>query len=881
MKLFGFRRKPEWQHADPQRRLAAVETLQDPALKTALPELAQTDPDPAVRIAALARIDDLAVLERRMRGEHEPSVAQAAKQRLIQRLCASDIELGAALEALRQVHDETVLGEVAEHAAAAPLRRLALERSQRSNLKLQRCMHDADPELRLWLLSEIDDADALQRIADSVRKKDKRLARAARDKLDALRIAAGDPAALEARALSLAEQAGRLARELPSDGGRQLQSLQQEWQALNSRLGETTQRRVQGAIDTADLALRAARGEWTAPAPAVAAPTVDPLQAARDRLAQWQAALPTSDQPEFDARLQALQTDLAAFKSELSAAEVEALQPELTRLAEGIEQLQQQRREQHKAQRSAARQAEREARERQLEQALTTVEQALKAGQAQAAQEAWQALAKPGELPGPLRRRWQACQQGLHELTEAQRWASRQARQRLCEDADALHGSGLHPDAVASRVKELQAEWARLDQIDGDQAPPSDAGISRRFRAICHHALSPAKAYFEKRRELRGERAQAVEQMLAAAPSPEADVAALLQRQKALRDGLNQLRDVAAAQRNELAAQIRAELDAIHATLNQQREQALQAKRKLLAKLKRDLGAVDNEAGIRLAKAAQSEWRQLPRGRRQDEDTLWKELRELIDPLFAGLRERQDAEQAERQQLEQEASQILEELEALAKDDERLLHADAHMESLRLRWRELSRPPLSDTRSDTRGEAPSRQRAPAALLDERRFDRACATVQQAQTQRQRQRELEQLDTLCLAGDWLAEHRASSTPDIEALQARLAELDLPSNARAQLEAGLNNPPAADTPAALLAVRAELAAGLESAAADQGLRRQEQMQRLARKLEGSVQIEPADEVLACLIELQCRSDLDTPQRTELNQRIKSAFLKIRAD
>ncbi|MBD8525750.1 DUF349 domain-containing protein [Pseudomarimonas arenosa] len=876
MKLFGFRRKPEWQHADAKRRLTAVESLQDPALKAALPELAQTDPDPTVRIAAISRIDDLAVLERRMRGEHDSAVAEAAKQRLIQRLCVPQVEESAALEALRQVHDEEVLSDVAQNAALGGLRRLALERSQRGNLKLQRCIHDPDPELRLWLLEQIDQADALQRIADAVRKKDKRLARAARDKLDALRIAAGDPTALETRAQAIAEAAGRLTRELPDDRDPQLAALQQEWQQLSRQVSAATQRRVQGALDTAELALRAARGDWSpppraepTPAPAAPEPSSDkPVQALQDQL-------PNIEQSDFDQSLQALSAQLEALSAERGSADarIEALR----RL---LEQRRRQRNDWLKAQRQAAREAERESREQAAASTLNQVEQALRQGQAQAAQEAWQSIAKPGELSAALRRRWQTCQQQLAELAQAQRWASRQARQRLCEETAALQGSGLHPDAVASRVKELQAEWSKLDQIDGDQAPPSDAGISRRFRALCHQALSPAKAYFEKRRELRGERTQAIEQLLTESLSEAADSAALLQRQQALRDGLNQLRDAAPEKRNELAAQIRAQLDGIAARLKDQREQALLGKRKLLAKLKRDLGAADAEAGIRLAKAAQAEWKQLARGRRQDEDALWQELRELIDPLFDGLRQRQDADQAQRQQIQQAADGLLAELEALATaEPERLLHADSHVESLRQRWRELGRPEVNDGSETARGKRP----APSADLDERRFDRACEAVRRAQARQQQQRQLDQLEAICRAGDWLAERRPAA-----ALREALASLDLPASARSRFEALAET--AADSsndaqtesqaPAELLAVRAELAAGLDSPPDDQALRRQEQMQRLARKLEGAAPLAASEEILDCLIELQCRPHLEASLRQGLNQRVRAAFAAAQA-
>ena len=370
MKLFGFLRKPEWEQADPKRRLAAVESAQDPALKALLPELAQTDPDPTVRIAALGRVDDLGLLERRMRGEHLGNVANAAKQRLMQKLCVKEVELGSAQEALRQVHDEDVLSQVAEHAQHVALRRLALERSQRPGLKLQRCLNDSDHELRLWLLQQIDDPDALERIADNARKKDKRLARAARDKLEAQRIAAGDPAALSARALLMAEQAGRLARELPEQRDQQFRGLQQDWTALRERLDPAVQRRVDGAMEMADLALRAARGEWS-PAPQRDATAADsdagdaPDSALQQQLSELKAQIPAAGQADFVQQREAVIAQLQALQAQLSQARDAEVEAEQARLQQALEQSrrehEQQLREAEKALRQAERQAEREA----------------------------------------------------------------------------------------------------------------------------------------------------------------------------------------------------------------------------------------------------------------------------------------------------------------------------------------------------------------------------------------------------------------------------------------------------------------------------------------------------------------------------------------
>ena len=88
-------RKPDWESKNVSRRLAAVRQGDAPDLLTLLPELAQSDPEPEVRIAALRRVDDLTLLERRMRGELEVAVSAAARDRLVQLVVRRDVELEA------------------------------------------------------------------------------------------------------------------------------------------------------------------------------------------------------------------------------------------------------------------------------------------------------------------------------------------------------------------------------------------------------------------------------------------------------------------------------------------------------------------------------------------------------------------------------------------------------------------------------------------------------------------------------------------------------------------------------------------------------------------------------------------------------------------
>ncbi len=902
MKLFGLLRKPDWENKDAAVRLRAVQSSHAEALLALLPELSQRDPDAEVRIAALRRVDDLPLLARRLRGENEVRVANAARERLLERLCASDQPLNARLAALGDVLDVELIAAVAERAPESALRRTALEKINRPGLLFDRCVQDPDPAIRRWLLTRIDSPEALTRLVEAARKRDKSLSRAARERLESMQLAVGDPQALAQRALQLCDQLERLARELPADRDAQLASIRGNWSELQARLAPDMQRRVQGYLDSAELAFAGARGEL----PKAAAPVAEAI----DATSASEASVPVPAS-EPDAELEQLIERLGALLPANSASlrEIEKLAQARASSAKGNSAVDAQMQRfvalASSLHADLAAQRDRETQQRRDAQLalLEQLEQALKAGSLSAARAARAELPDKG-LPGDLKRRLGAADEGLEKLGRWQRWSGNKVRSRLCDEAEALHGSGLHPDAMATRVKELQTEWTRLDGIEGDAAPAPDSGLARRFRALCHRAIAPTRPYFEKRRELRSERSGQIETLLQEIDGliEGSDIKALTALRRRIGDAMRELADVAPEKRATQGRALRERLATIDAALNAGREDAALAKRKLLAKFKRDLGGhVELEAALSLARQAQADWKRLPRAEREVDQTLWTELSGLIDPLFVRQREAEGQSREREAEADAAARAVLDELDALASaDDERLAHAEAHLEALVARWRALPVPQADvdpratsargardsrggrDSRDgrDSRGGREERRPAPRrAHPQEGRFDAALARVQTARERAAAQRERRSLQAICVAGQLLDQHAKASNDERDALRAQFEALELPADARSALQARLSPKPSADAAkqAEQLAVRAELAAGLESPPDAIDIRRQEQRLRLAAKLGGEALPDAAVEIRAHLIALQSLDGLSPAGREALQSRIMAAFEK----
>jgi hypothetical protein len=376
---------------------------------------------------------------------------------------------------------------------------------------------------------------------------------------------------------------------------------------------------------------------------------------------------------------------------------------------------------------------------------------------------------------------------------------------------------------------------------------------------------------------------------------------------KRVRDALPELEDASPEKRGQQGRLLRERLTAIDTALRDLREQAALGKRRLIARLRRDLGSADPAAAIDLAKTAQTEWKRLPRSERALEDELWTELRGLIDPLFERVREQDDAARARSAEADAAARAILDELDALASaPPERLLHASAWLEGLQSRWRALGAGPDSgaaetpaaprrgrdsprrDSReSDPRGMRNDRSRPPPRRDHplEARFEAASARVLAAQKDAQRQRERDHLNVLCEAGALLDRIAAADASEREGLSMEFQKLELPGDARSALGdrlrallAGSTEISASAEAAERIAVRAELSAGLPSPDAAAGVRKQEQMQRLADRMAGQSNPEPRAAIRGLLIELQAVPGIPQEQRVSLQERVLAAYREV---
>ena len=134
---------------------------------------------------------------------------------------------------------------------------------------------------------------------------------------------------------------------------------------------------------------------------------------------------------------------------------------------------------------------------------LHAAEEALAAGQMQAARAAADAIKtlKPdaGNLPKPTHQRISRVVQQLVELERWEAFGQHDARIRLIERAEALSAPGSDPAKVAQEVKKARDEWKALDA----QHAGVPKSLWERFDGACEKAYAPAARHFAEQAALR------------------------------------------------------------------------------------------------------------------------------------------------------------------------------------------------------------------------------------------------------------------------------------------------------------------------------------------------------------------------------------------
>lgn len=793
------------QHADPAQRVLGVATLSPDSGELA--QLLLADPAPEVRGAAAQRCGDLAALGTAWEKEVDDGVRQALATSLGAAL--SQTQDGALAQSLLSAErcTDAIRVEVARRGQDAERRRLAIASIRDEAALVEIALLAGHAETRMAAAQRVHDAEGLRRLADAAKHKDHGVARLARQRMDAIKHRQEQ----EAEAESIISQLEALATE-PGPILTAVIELNRRWQALDAGADPMRLERCELARQAIQARFEREQGEQRARLQferrldawldALASAAPDTLAALRTELAELrenarghgdEAGLSRLDEgerrinkaeEEIQAQAQALalvlEAEQLAAGTSIDHAELPARWQALSRAIRTAELT---RRfevaitavEQRRLSQIQATQQEANAARQQLHALLHTAEQALAAGQVQAARAAAEEVrtlkAGMGPLPKPTTQRLSRVVQQLVDMERWESFGQQNARVQLCERAEAVAAQTLDPGQIALEVQKLRGEWKTLDQ----QHAGVPKALWERFDGACEKAYAPAARHFAELAAHRKEARKRREEFIAAAaaqapglltepPDWRAIERWLRETERGWREG--NLGSVDPGSWKKLDLRLKKALAPLREALSTARDDAKAGRQALIDEVTALLPkAMEREVPSQV-KAIQGRWQAEAKGlslAQRDERALWKQFRAACDAVF-------DARQSKRKEAEGRKNEHRHALQELCAQLEQIANA-ADQEDAALRSA------LRDVQEQWKQK--SGASGPDLRDLESRFRKAREAVESALSARARSREAAVWQTLA-AKERLCE-------DLDALLSRVADPVAPTSEPAASQA----------------------------------------------------------------------------------------------
>ncbi len=672
-----FSRSALHEHPDPAQRLKAVAELAPDSDELA--HLLCADPASEVRTVAAQRCADLPTLASAWASESDSAV-RAALASALGNVLSETTDVAGATALLDGDHcTDAIRVEVARRTSDAERRRVAIARIADEDLLVELALVAEHAEARMDAAERVQTPEALRKLASAAKNKDRGVTRLARQRIDAIAERAGQAAEADAildQLQALTDKPGPIltaaveidrrwhalamggdpARRARWDAARQALQARFDRELEEQRSRAQFERRLREWMDAlrtpvATDALVGLRAELAALRETArgfdAAASLETLEQAERQMAEWEKeghALADAEQLVHEAEQLAAGTsiDHANLPDRWRSLDRAIRGPALTqRLEAALIVIEQRRLAQIEVTRQQA-----NAMRQQVHGLLHAAEQALAAGQLQAARAAADEIrtvkSAAGPLPKPTTQRLSRLVQQLSELERWESFGQRQARIQLCERAEALAAQTQDATRVASEVKKLRDEWKALD-VQHAGVPKA---LWERFDGACEKAYAPAARHFAEmaalRKEARRQREAFIATTAAHAPTLLGEPRDWRAIERWLRDTDRTWREgnlgsVEPGAWKKLDARLKAALVPVRDALATARDQAKVARQALIAEATALVDKAMERDAPSQVKAIQVRWQEqakvMPLAQR-DERALWDALRSACDAVF-------------------------------------------------------------------------------------------------------------------------------------------------------------------------------------------------------------------------------------------------------
>ncbi|WP_306394205.1 DUF349 domain-containing protein [Telluria beijingensis] len=260
----------------------------------------------------------------------------------------------------------------------------------------------------------------------------------------------------------------------------------------------------------------------------------------------------------------------------------------------------------------------------------------------------------------------------LKRLSDWARWGGNVSREELIKTVEALPAQGLAMAELAKKVGSMRERWKALDSLSG----PAPRSLWERFDAACSAAYAPAAAHFRHladERHANAARGQAlVEEARAEVERVQADAADwkhVSATVQRLRTAWSHLGAVDRKEKKRLDTEFAEALTTLQRPLENQRKVEIAVREQLIE----EVGKLDphERHAVDLLRELQARWQEHARAlplERKAEQALWQRFRGACDALFAARKEHAHAADSERRAHETAKEALCARLEAAAPD---------------------------------------------------------------------------------------------------------------------------------------------------------------------------------------------------------------------
>ncbi len=747
--------KPKWQHKNAKIRAAAVAHSHDQRLIEQLPNIARQDEHESVRLAALKRLSDLYPVMRIASEDDNQRVRDHATRMLREMLAGQRDCSNTASERLEIIPklDETEMIEyLVRNATETEIRLELIPKIKRTGTLADLAMEDEASEVREAAVAQIDRTATLERIAAHARKRDKKLYRIIQHRLEHDSAPDTSQAYQDDHARALCVEIEQLVRSaLPREEKKaRLSEIESAWSELD--LGPTSEWAVRytGAHRIIESSLIEKDDNQQS-----AAEAADSFLSELQRLMKHEMDLPTTermiaDLDRFDNNYPGLSH---AHHSAIKEARISLVNRRRHHLDDGqvnetllaiCDRLENSRRPvsqkylsrqqdnwattwhdiaeptagdhstherfRHLVQTIESEFEQREEKRHQLvtgiDEKMDRLEQALEEGHLATCVKHKQRILDDLSLIGKhshvnstaFKSRLNSARGRLRELRDWQRWSNNKVRESLIDEAETTAQSAMHPDAMAQKVKQLQKQWRDLDL--GERLPgeknynPARGALWERFHQACNEAFEPAKAFFDKRSELRGQHETRLKGICddldhALAHSDELDIKAKERLIALARKSLRDVSELQPSHRKKIAGKLRHGANQLDNSLEEIYQINQRKKEKLLDQLI-IASEGDLDEAIETAKSLQAEWKKIGPARYKLDQKLWRKFRKINDDVFNRRQSDQAKQDTARSEQKQVLFQVLDEMKASLDSAETADELDQLKTRFQRQWAELA-----------------------------------------------------------------------------------------------------------------------------------------------------------------------------------------------